>query len=231
MAQLHIREWGSGERTAVLVHGLSASSASWEPLAAHLVANGYRVLAPDLAGHGASPGGPYSREKWAADLMDTLPAEPDVALGHSLGGVLLAMIADQLKPKRAIYEDPAWYPWLGDGYGVDQPGIRALKGHTREQITEGNPTWEDDVVAHRLAELEVWDADTTRMAYLETAYVPVFAVVPSLVVLADPSPVMAPPLADHFRDVGFEVRSVQGAGHFVHSDTLDGFLDALDGWI
>ncbi|MDT0321846.1 alpha/beta fold hydrolase [Streptomyces millisiae] len=227
----HVTEWGVGDRTAVLIHGLSGSSATWWRVAPWLAARGYRVLAPDLAGHGGAPRGPYSRERWADDLLAALPARPDLAIGHSLGGVLLAMIADRLRPARAVYEDPAWYPWNGVGYGAFQPAFRAFKPWTADDVRAAHPTWPDDAVRARLAELRDWDPDTTRMAYLETAYVPVFPVVPSLVLLADPSDLVPPPLADHFAEVGFTLRTVPGTGHFTHVDNPDGFLAALDGWV
>lgn len=230
MTELHVEEWGTGDRTAVLLHGLSGGARSWIRLAPELVRRGYRVLAPDLTGHGRSPRGGYSRERWADDLLENLPAEPELAIGHSLGGVLLAMIADRLRPARAVYEDPAWYPWDGVGYGEAQPGIRAMKALTETDLRAANPKWTGEEVSARVAELWDWDPETTRMAYLETAYVPVFPVVPSLLVLADPSPVLAPAIADHFAAVGFERRVVPGAGHFVHFDEFTGFVAALDGW-
>ncbi|TDC78316.1 alpha/beta fold hydrolase [Streptomyces hainanensis] len=232
----HVREWrnerGDGDRTAVLLHGLSGSSATWWRLGPWLAErHGYRVLAPDLAGHGRSArAASYSRERWADDLLDVLPAGPELAIGHSLGGVLLAMVADRLRPARAVYEDPAWYPWSGAGYGEVQPAIRAFKRWTAEDVRAAHPTWSDEAVGVRLAELRDWDPETTRMRYLETAHVPVFPVVPSLVLLADPSDLTPPPLADHFEEVGFVCRTVPGAGHFAHVDDPDGFLAALGDW-
>ncbi|KAA9162968.1 alpha/beta hydrolase [Amycolatopsis acidicola] len=230
MTTLHVEEWGTGGRTAVLLHGLSGGARSWAAIAEELVRRGYRVLAPELTGHGRSPRASYSRERWADDLLENLPAAPELAIGHSLGGVLLAMIADRLRPARAVYEDPAWYPWAGPSYGETQPGIRAMKALAETDLRAANPRWSEAGLAARLAELREWDPETTRMAYLETAYVPVFPVVPSLLVLADPSPVLAPAIAEHFADVGFESRVVAGAGHFVHLDAHPGFVAALDGW-
>lgn len=74
----------------VLVHGLSATNASMLPLIPTLARN-FRVLAPDLPGHGgtqatASPhGAPYLGKWLAAFLRETCP-EPAVLVGNSLGG-------------------------------------------------------------------------------------------------------------------------------------------------
>ena len=81
----------SGTGPAVLfIHGLLGSHQSW----AHLVDSlhtGYRVIAPDLFGHGASakPRGDYSLGAHAAtlrDLLDRLGVERVTLVGHSLGG-------------------------------------------------------------------------------------------------------------------------------------------------
>src|SRR2546422_571689 len=106
--KLHVREWGSGDRLAVLVHGITSDSRSWLRVGPALVERGYRVLAPDLRGHGQSPRGEYTPQAWADDLVETVPSHPEVAIGHSLGGLVLALAAERLRPRRAVYEDPAW---------------------------------------------------------------------------------------------------------------------------
>ena len=54
------RDEGQGE-TLLLVHGMAGSSETWRDLIPRL-ARDYRVVAPDLLGHGASdkPGSDYS---------------------------------------------------------------------------------------------------------------------------------------------------------------------------
>src|SRR3954451_9545255 len=74
----------------VLVHGITSSSASWEPVLPAL-AERFTVLAPDLLGHGQSdkPAGDYSLGSHAClirDLMLTLGHGPGTIVGHSLGG-------------------------------------------------------------------------------------------------------------------------------------------------
>src|SRR5215217_7114473 len=113
MVALHVREWGEGDRKAVLLHGLSGSSKTWWELGPELAARGYHVLAPDLRGHGKSPRGRYSRELWADDVLKVVPERPELVIGHSVGGVVLSMLAERLHPERAIYDDPAW--WVTEG--------------------------------------------------------------------------------------------------------------------
>lgn len=80
---------GSGPNV-VLIHGMVNSSRHWQAVATRL-AGSYRVIAPDLIGHGdsATPRGDYSLGAHAAsirDLLATLGVERATIVGHSLGG-------------------------------------------------------------------------------------------------------------------------------------------------
>ena len=80
---------GSGPNL-VLIHGMINSSRHWEQVAMRL-AGSYRVIAPDLIGHGdaATPRGDYSLGAHAAsirDLLTTIGVERATIVGHSLGG-------------------------------------------------------------------------------------------------------------------------------------------------
>src|SRR5690349_15517309 len=83
------RTCGSGP-TVVLIHGMINSSRHWETVAQKL-AGSYRVIAPDLIGHGdaATPRGDYSLGAHAAsirDLLTTIGVDRATIVGHSLGG-------------------------------------------------------------------------------------------------------------------------------------------------
>src|SRR5215467_2072803 len=78
--KLHVREWGTGDRVAVLIHGITSDSTGWRRLGPDLAGRGYRVLAPDLRGHGLSDRGEYSPETWANDVVESVPAGPELAL-------------------------------------------------------------------------------------------------------------------------------------------------------
>jgi pimeloyl-ACP methyl ester carboxylesterase len=66
------REAGAGE-TLLLIHGMAGSSATWRAVLPQLSTK-YRVVAPDLFGHGesAKPRGDYSLGAFAAWLRDLL---------------------------------------------------------------------------------------------------------------------------------------------------------------
>jgi pimeloyl-ACP methyl ester carboxylesterase len=83
------RDAGAGE-ALLLIHGMAGSSATWRAVIPEL-AKRYRVVAPDLLGHGesAKPRGDYSLgafAAWLRDLLDELGIHQATVIGQSLGG-------------------------------------------------------------------------------------------------------------------------------------------------
>jgi pimeloyl-ACP methyl ester carboxylesterase len=92
------RSGGEGP-VLVLLHGITSSSASWEPVLP-LLAEHFTVVAPDLLGHGesAKPVGDYSLGAYAClvrDIMLALGHDRATVVGHSLGGGVAMQLAYQ----------------------------------------------------------------------------------------------------------------------------------------
>jgi pimeloyl-ACP methyl ester carboxylesterase len=92
------RDEGAGE-VLLLIHGIGGSSNSWSGVIP-LLAKKYRVIAPDLLGHGESdkPRGDYSVGAFAVllrDLLDALDIPRVTVVGHSLGGGIAMQFAHQ----------------------------------------------------------------------------------------------------------------------------------------
>jgi pimeloyl-ACP methyl ester carboxylesterase len=92
------RDEGTGE-VLLLVHGMGGSSNTWSGVIP-LLAKKYRVIAPDLLGHGESdkPRGDYSVGAFAVllrDLLDALDVPRVTVVGHSLGGGIAMQFAHQ----------------------------------------------------------------------------------------------------------------------------------------
>jgi len=84
------REAGAGE-ALLLIHGMAGSSATWRRAVIPQLSKKYRVVAPDLLGHGesAKPRGDYSLGGFAVslrDLLDELGIARATVVGQSLGG-------------------------------------------------------------------------------------------------------------------------------------------------
>ncbi|MCW2651550.1 MAG: hypothetical protein QOE41_1379 [Mycobacterium sp.] len=83
------RDAGEGE-VLLLIHGMAGSSATWRAVMPQL-SKKFRVVAPDLLGHGesAKPRGDYSLGAfavWLRDFLDELGISQATVVGHSLGG-------------------------------------------------------------------------------------------------------------------------------------------------
>lgn len=88
-----------GPETLLLIHGMAGSSATWRNVIPRLAAD-YRVVAPDLLGHGqsAKPRGDYSLGAfavWLRDLLDQLGIPRATVVGQSLGGGIAMQFAYQ----------------------------------------------------------------------------------------------------------------------------------------
>lgn len=91
-----------GAPVLVLLHGLGEGAASWEQITPRL-AERFRVVAPDMRGHGASGWpGDYSYELMRDDVvgvLDELGLGEVVLVGHSMGGAVAHLVA-QTRPDR-----------------------------------------------------------------------------------------------------------------------------------
>ncbi|MGW4243964.1 alpha/beta fold hydrolase [Nocardia sp. NPDC004722] len=97
VAELHIHRFGPSTGPVVLaLHGLTGHGERWRQLADDHLPD-VRILAPDLRGHGRSPGvPPWDFETLVDDLAALLRAEtsePVVVLGHSFGAATAVHLA------------------------------------------------------------------------------------------------------------------------------------------
>ena len=104
----HVYEPGSTGWTILLLHGTGAATHSWAGLAP-LLAEHFRVVAPDLPGHGFTdplPAGRLSLPGMAGairDLLRTLDLSPDLVVGHSAGAAILVRLClDGLAPRLLV---------------------------------------------------------------------------------------------------------------------------------
>ncbi|MBB5872134.1 pimeloyl-ACP methyl ester carboxylesterase [Allocatelliglobosispora scoriae] len=223
--RLHLHEAGDGDRVALLIHGVMSDHGTWHAVEAELITRGFRVIAPDLRGHGLSPRGDYTPEFFAADLVENLPTGADLAIGHSLGGLALALAVEQLRPVRAVYSDPAL---LLPVVPRELRGVlaRVADEATAETIRAGNPRWSDADIAAEVAGFALFDRAAADVLVEAGGrdFMPERAVVPSLVQLADPSSLINAAAADRLRARGFQVETIPATGHCIHRDDLSAFL-------
>jgi pimeloyl-ACP methyl ester carboxylesterase len=230
-------ERGSGEPALVFLHGWACDRTIWNGQV-DVLARTHRVIAVDLAGHGASPRGPgpWSIESCGADvaaLVRRLELERIVLVGHSMGGDV-AVEAARVLPGRV-----AAIVWV-DAYRslpVERSEARIERwvapfrsdfaGTMRAFVRGMFPPGADPVLVEHLAsDMAAADpADAVEMLEASLRYgaavgdtlaaigVPVFAINP-----AEP-PSDAQALARH----GVRVDCLAGVGHFLMMEDAAAF--------
>jgi pimeloyl-[acyl-carrier protein] methyl ester esterase len=127
--RLHVETSGTGP-ALLLLHGWSRSGADLAGLAARLEGS-FRVVRPDLRGHGRSSPGPFALDLLAGDLAAVVEAEAPgaVLLGWSLGGLVALAALPRLRGRLAglvlLGATPRFTE--GEGWPHGQPA-RAVEG-------------------------------------------------------------------------------------------------------
>jgi pimeloyl-ACP methyl ester carboxylesterase len=187
VALLATRAWDDGadpsRPLAVLVHGVTSSSRTWWRVGPALAERGFRVLAVDLRGHGASPRpvAGLAATDLAADVAETVAgaqgdqkamdaagtagagqAAPvvDLLVGHSLGA-LVALELVTTRPgfaRRLVLEDPpgpSSVDWAGLAAGMEADSRRAVDDPqaVRRDLEAENPGWPPGEAERRVADL------------------------------------------------------------------------------
>ena len=112
---LHVHEWGDPAAPPVLcLHGVMAHGRRFRRLAEERLTH-FRVLAPDLRGHGHSGWEPpWTIEQHVDDLRETLEdagVERATVVGHSFGGRLTIELTAAGIAERSVLLDPVvWVP-------------------------------------------------------------------------------------------------------------------------
>lgn len=107
------------EPTLVCLHGFTHTGASWEPVVRSLHRR-YRVLAPDIRGHGSAWRHPVDLDAVLADLAGLLSA-PFTLCGYSMGGRLA------LHAALALDERITRLVLIGASPGLDDPAEREAR--------------------------------------------------------------------------------------------------------
>lgn len=132
---LTYREFGKGP-AVVLLHGFPLSGVIWDDQARHL-AGQYRVVLPDLPGHGGSaPLADVSIAQMASEvlrLLDHLQVERAAVAGHSMGGYV-ALALQKQAPERV-----AGLALVCTQAGSDAPETREGRFATARKVESEGP--------------------------------------------------------------------------------------------
>ncbi len=177
--QLAYDDQGSGAKTLILMHGLTANRHSFDGLLRHGLAEDYRVLRVDLRGRGESekPASGYHMRDHAADilgLIEALSLEQVTLVGHSFGGLLsiyLAAYHPQIMEQIVLMDVglEATYPEVLPKIkpSLDRLGNTVPSWEVYIEAIKGTPYyadgfWDDDLEAYYRADVETLDDGSVR---------------------------------------------------------------------
>ena len=155
----HALAWGAADASPVLLlHGVTSAARSWWRVGPAVAADGFRVVAPDLPGHGETGHwqGHYRLRDNAVDLVAFagaagLDREDLRIVGHSWGAMTAAaMPAAGLVPATLVLIDPPAIPLAALTAMLEDPVERAYDDLDEAVATIGRlyPTWAyGDVIA------------------------------------------------------------------------------------
>jgi pimeloyl-ACP methyl ester carboxylesterase len=143
MAYLDVQPDRPNGRSVVLLHGKNFCSATWEPTIRHLVAAGYRVVAPDQIGFckSSKPAAyQFTFKELAGNthaLLARLGVAKPVVVGHSTGGMLAAhyTLLYPADVSQLVLVNPVG---LEDGYAKGVPAISVDQWYARELKTNAD---------------------------------------------------------------------------------------------
>ena len=238
---------GPGVTTVVLLHGLTEAGTTWPDLVDRW-AEGYRIVAPDLRGHGQSPRFTPQElgrapELMLEDVLALLDAEPEpvVLVGHSLGGnlALAAALARPDRMRALVLEDPA-----SPGDGPAEQFVAENEAFLDSMATAADRVAQVERMSRESgwsrAEIEAWAECKPQvdrryvhegLVLLGAPWVESFQAlaVPTLLVIPDPAP-MAPP-AEAVTNPLVHRAVITEAGHCVRRDRPAAFFDAVEAFL
>ena len=180
------REAGAGE-ALLLIHGMAGSSATWRAVLPPL-SKKYRVVAPDLFGHGesAKPRGDYSLgafAAWLRNLLDELGISRATVVGQSLGGGVAMQFTYQhrdycerlvLISSGGLGPDPSWILRILSAPGVEV-ALPVVASRPVLNVANKLGSWLTSAGVHSPSDsAEIWSAYSslsdgqTRQAFLRT---------------------------------------------------------------
>jgi lipase len=253
--RLHVHEWGDRAAPPVVcVHGVTAHGRRFRKLAEERLAARFRVLAPDLRGHGRSdPDPPWDLATYVDDLLETLDdlgVGEAAWVGHSFGGRLVLELAARSteRIRSAALLDPAIQilPHVGLDFATEaakDQSYESAEEAADSRLGSGAPTPRSFVEEEALEHLAVSTDGRLRWRYCHPAAVTVYselcrvppppsvlASVPVLLVHASWFGLVRTEQLEEYERVlgeGLEVIAVDG-GHIVYWDAFEETADAVE---
>ncbi|HEY9078356.1 MAG TPA: alpha/beta hydrolase [Anaerolineaceae bacterium] len=248
--QIHYYRAGLGDKSLVLLHGITDNGLCWIRLAEALAPD-YDLIMPDARGHGQSeaPASGYDPQDRAGDvygLIKALHLENPVLIGHSMGAETAALTAAYFPEaiRAVILEDP---PFRSQTSQPTQADREAFAENFRKNIESYGKQTIDEIIANGKAQHPNWDAleflpwaESKKQANLNLLQIVrsqraswrevVQAIIcPILLFTADPDKgaIITPEVVRELASLWYSGRAVylEGAGHNIRREQFEPYLE------
>jgi pimeloyl-ACP methyl ester carboxylesterase len=251
--RLFFTDEGTGSPPMLFVHGYSCDSHDWMWQLPYFVES-HRVIAVDLRGHGRSsvPEKGYDARTFAndlANLIDGLGCGSVVAVGHSLGGLVVSALAveHQSLVRAVVAVDPAYLipdeslPMIGGMMvGLDDDPISTVQQMLgASSYTKASPAYLKSWHMRRIAGVPPHVLRDTGNSLFEGPEALTRASVSEKYLQGRQCPVLtfytAPERAAQEAALPADSRSMllawEGSGHWLHQERPEEFNSILENWI
>ncbi|MFI7060778.1 alpha/beta fold hydrolase [Kribbella sp. NPDC050124] len=229
----------------VAVHGTFGRGTTFNGIAGRLAPD-YRVIAPDLRGHGASDhGGPYDFVTDLAEFIEALDLAPALIVGHSLGGVTtyrlaaqrpelvramviedVGAVTDETELEQPVLDTTAWPPRFesrsrAEAFFAHSPA----PDYFLESVVERDGGWETLFDPREMLEVQQTNAGNWWSDWQASDQ-------PTLLLRATGSFLLSDRLAAEMtaRRPDTELCTID-AGHWIHREAPDGYTAAVRGFV
>lgn len=251
---IHYTRTGDGSKPPlVLAHGFSDNGMCWLPVARDLEAD-YDVILPDARGHGKSarlhPGESIDGAADLAGLMQALGLRQAVVGGHSMGGLVVTLLAARNPElvRALVLEDPAWFTPAPEAEKAPprqnpfKDWLLSLEGKSLEELMakcrESDPGWPEVELlpwAEAKQQLDKTIFETENMTRRDWRELVKEFQCPALLVTAekDKGAIITEEMAALAHALNPRVQAVKiaGAGHSIRRDRYADYMAALRGFL
>lgn len=233
---------GETHPTALLIHGMSSTSRTWDATVIFLMRRGFNVVTVELEGHGDSNRlDHYDFDVWIDSIVGQLEEfqidKLDLLVGHSLGGLLAAGVACRIPTEKVLFIDPLLAVPPAMVRMVVKRMLRLKVTATLPDLIEKFPDREPQLLLHEYEALQKWDVKCLEALKPQDGWniVKKFFALDSKpeAVLVRPANSMLIPKrkTGFFNEHGIKVITMEGVTHGLHLDKPEEFNYILSGLV
>lgn len=223
---------------ALLIHGMSSTSRTWDETVVFLMNNGYNVVTVELEGHGDSIRlESYSFDVWSDSIINQLNGfsidRLDLIVGHSLGGLLAANVACHIPTDKILFIDPLLAVPPAMVRLIVKRMLRLKVTASLPDLMQKFPNRDPQLLLHEYEAIHKWDIKSLEALKPKDGWDIVrnffqLKSKPRSVLVRPASSMLIPQRkAKFFKKNGIDVITIDNVGHGLHLDAPKEFQSIL----